>query len=132
MELTGFEEEIWGWLEELRGLDLSDAQVEAAADRLLEGGARSLPILLDMYRQEDETWLAVATQTLKRWPEPHPIEPLIALLRDPSVDDMGKALILVLLERYGLDPTAPGVLGVTIDLEEYPLDRKPPTGGSWS
>ncbi len=125
-------DEEWGWLADLRGLDLTDDQVEAAAGRLLERGTRALPVLLDMYRQEDETWLAVATQALKRWPEPHPIEPLIALLRDPSVDDMGKALILIVLERYGLDPTSPGVLGVSLDLGEYPVDKAPPGGGTWS
>jgi hypothetical protein len=129
---SGSENEIWAWLKELRGLDLTDDQVEAAASRLLDSGVGALPVLLDMYRQEDEAWLAVATQALKRWPEPHPIEPLIALLRDPSVDDMGKALILIVLERYGLDPTSPGVLGLSIDLEEYPLGRPPARGGSSS
>ncbi len=132
MAQSGPEDEIWEWLKELRGPDLTDDQVEAAASRLLESGVGVLPVLLEMYRQEDEAWLAVATHALKRWPEPHPIEPLIALLRDPSVDDMGKALILIVLERYGLDPTSPGVLGLTINLEEYPLDRPPAIGGTWS
>ena len=132
MTPNGTEAEIWAWLRELRGLDLTDDQVEAAADRLLERGGGALLILLDMYRQEDEAWLAVATQALKRWPEPYPIEPLMALLRDPSVDAMGKALILIVLETYGVDSSVPGLLGVSIDLEDYPLGRPPARGGSLS
>ncbi|MBI4537256.1 MAG: hypothetical protein HY712_04790 [candidate division NC10 bacterium] len=126
------EPEIREWLEELRGIDLADSEVEAAADRLLAIGTAALPVLLDMYSQQDETLLALATQALKRWPAPHPIEPLIALLRDPTVDDMAKALILILLEGYGLDPTSPEVFGLSINLEDYPLRRPPVMGGPWS
>ena len=115
-------EEIRMRLEGLRGRDLTDAQVEAEARDLLASGQLALPILLDQFREEDETLLAVATQALKAWEEPHPVEPLMDLLRDPEVGDLSKALILNILERYGLDVDDAELLGLSIDLEEYDVD----------
>lgn len=114
-------------LEELRGRDLSDAEVDAEVRDLLAVGEAAIPVLLEQFTQEDETLLAVATQSLKAWGEPRPVEPLIALLRDPAVDDLAKALILTVLETYGLDVSDPELLGLVIDLEEYRVG--PPGNG---
>lgn len=116
------EAEIRERLGSLRGRDLTDAQVEAEARDLLASGQLALPILLDQFREEDETLLAVATQALKAWEEPHPVEPLMDLLRDPEVGDLSKALILNILERYGLDVDDTELLGLSINLEEYDVD----------
>jgi len=115
-------EEIRMRLEGLRGQDLTDAQVEAEVRDLLASGQAALPILLAQFREEDETLLAVATQALKAWEEPRPVEPLLDLLRDSEVGDLSKALILNILERYGLDVDDPELLGLGIDLEEYGVD----------
>jgi hypothetical protein len=115
-------EEIRVRLEGLRGQDLTDAQVEAEVRDLLASGQLALPILLAQFRQEDETLLAVATQALKAWNEPRPVEPLLDLLRDPEVGDLSKALILNILERYGLDVDDAELLGLSINLEEYDVD----------
>jgi hypothetical protein len=123
------EDAIREWLGDLAGLDLTDAEVEAAADRLVGIGAPAVPVVLDLYRQEDEALLAVATQALKRWPAPRPTEPLIGLLRDPELDPMAKALLLIVLESYGLDPASPHLVGLTIDLEEFPIHPSRPDGG---
>ena len=109
-------------LEGLRGRDLTDEQVEAEVCALLASGSPALPILLEQLRQDDETLLAVATQALKAWEEPRPVEPLLNLLRDPDVSDLSKALILNILERYGLDVDDTEVLGLSITLEDYDLD----------
>jgi HEAT repeat protein len=109
-------------LEGLRGQDLTDDQVEGEVRYLLDSGQPALPILLEQFREEDETLLAVATQALKAWEEPHPVEPLMELLRDPDVGDLSKALILNILERYGLDVDDAELLGLSINLEEYDVD----------
>ena len=109
-------------LQGLRGQDLTDAQVEAEVRALLASGPPALPILLEQFREEDETLLAVATQALKAWEEPRPVEPLLELLRDPDVSDLSKALILNILERYGLDVDDAELLGLSINLEDYDLD----------
>lgn len=109
-------------LEGLRGQDLTDAQVDAEVRYLLASGQLALPILLEQFREADETLLAVATQALKAWEEPRPVEALLALLRDPDVGDLSKALILNILERYGLDVDGPELLGLGINLEEYGVD----------
>jgi HEAT repeat protein len=109
-------------LQGLRGQDLTDAQVEAEVRALLASGPPALPILLEQFREEDETLLAVATQALKAWEEPRPVEPLLKLLRDPDVSDLSKALILNILERYGLDVEDAELLGLSINLEDYDLD----------
>jgi HEAT repeat protein len=115
-------EEIRQRLQGLRGQDLTDAQVEAEVRALLASGPPALPILLEQFREEDETLLAVATQALKAWEEPRPVEPLLNLLRDPDVSDLSKALILNILERYGLDVDDAELLGLSINLEDYDLD----------
>ena len=119
--------ELLKWLETLRGLDLTDAEVEAAAERLLGEPAPALPLLLAQFADADEdaALLAVATVTLKRWAEPYPIKPLMALLRSPGVGALGKALIMAVLEQYGIDTDTSGLFGVGIDLEEHELK----TGG---
>lgn len=121
--------ELMKWLETLRGQDLTDGEVEAAAERLLGEPTLALPILLAQFADADEdaALLAVATVTLKRWAEPHPIKPLMALLRSPGVGALGKALIMTVLERYGIDMDTSGLLGVGIDLEEFELK---PGGGA--
>lgn len=47
---------------------------------------------------------------------------MIALLRNPAVGDLAKALILNVLEKYGLDVDDPELLGLSIDLEDYQVD----------
>ncbi len=112
-------EEIRERLEELRGRDLRDAEVDAEVRQLLAVGEAAIPVILEQFPQEDETLLAVATQALKAWGDPRPVEPLIALLRDPAVGDLAKALILTVLETYGLDVNDTELLGLGINLEEY-------------
>src|SRR3970040_1372775 len=109
-------------LEGMRGQDLTDAQVEAEVRALLASGPPALPVLLEQFREEDETLLAVATQALKAWEEPRAAEPLLNLLRDPDVSDLSKALILIILERYGIDVDDTELLGLSINLEDYDLD----------
>ncbi len=123
--------ELMRWMEAMRGQDLTDAEVEAAADRLLGEPTLALPILLAQFADEDEdaALLAVATVTLKRWVEPHPIKPLMALLRSPGVGALGKALIMTVLERYGIDTDTSGLFGVGIDLEEHELSAGGGSGG---
>jgi HEAT repeat protein len=115
-------EQIRERLEGLREQDLTDAEVDAEVRRLLTVGETAIPILLEQLRHEDETLLAVATQALKAWGEPRPVEPLMALLRDREVGALGKALILNILETYGLEVDRPELLGLGINLEEYGLD----------
>jgi len=67
--------------------------------------------------------------TLKRWVEPYPIKPLLALLRSPGVGALGKALIMTVLERYGIGTGTSGLFGVGIDLEEYGLKAGGGGGG---
>ncbi|MBI2164747.1 MAG: hypothetical protein HYU32_11670 [candidate division NC10 bacterium] len=115
-------------LEELRGRDLRDAEVEEEVRQLLAAGEAAIPVILEQFTQEDETLLAVATRALKTWGDPRPVEPLLALLRDPAVGDLAKALILNILETYGLDVDDPGLLGLAINLEEYGLDSNGDAG----
>ena len=115
-------EQIRERLKGVRGQDLTDAQVAAEVRHLLAAGEPAIPVILSQFTDEDETLLAVATQALKAWGEPRPVEPLIALLRNPVVGDLAKALILNVLESYGLDVDAAELLGLGIDLEEYQVD----------
>ena len=121
-------EDIRDWLEGLRGKDLADSEVEAAVQRLLAAGESAMPVLLEQFTTEDETLLAVVTLTLKVWEHPDPIKPLLDLLKNPEVGDLGKALILNVLEHRGLDVDDPAVLGLAINLEEYLPD--PDRGGN--
>jgi hypothetical protein len=116
--------EMWDWLATLRGLDLTDAEVEAAARRLLTDPERALPILLAQFTDatEDPALLAVATVALKGWAAPYPVKPLELLLRSKDVGALGKALIMTVLERYGMPADAPDLFGVGINLEEYEID----------
>ena len=116
-------------LEELRGKDLTDAEVEAEVQRLLAVGGPAVPVILDLFTDGDETLLAVASQTLKSWGEPRPMRQLLKLLRDPDVSDLAKALILNVLEKYGLEVDGPELLGLGIDLEEYQINS-PGNGGN--
>jgi HEAT repeat protein len=122
-------EQIRERFDELRGRDLADAEVDAEVRRLLAIGEPAIPIILEQFKDEDETLLAVATQVLKAWAEPRPVEPLIALLRNPAVGDLAKALILNVLEKYGLDVDGPELLGLSIDLEDYQVNSSG-NGGS--
>ena len=123
--------ELMTWLETLRGKDLTDGEVEAAAERLLGEPTLALPILLAQFADADEdaALLAVATVALRRWVEPYPVKPLMALLRSPGVGALGKALIMTVLERYGIDTDTSGLFGVGIDLEEYELKAGGEGGG---
>jgi hypothetical protein len=116
--------EMWDWLATLRGLDLTDAEVEAAAKRLLADPERALPILLAQFTDpaEDPALLAVTTVALKGWAAPYPVKPLEKLLRSKDVGALAKALIMTVLERYGLAADNPDFFGVGINLEEYELD----------
>jgi HEAT repeat protein len=113
------QEEIRARLMRLRGRDLSDAAVAEEVSVLKASGVAAIPVLLAQFAGEDETLWAVATQTLKQWDEPRPIEALVALLRNPRIHDLAKALILTVLERYGLDVDDPDILGLGINLEDY-------------
>lgn len=116
--------EMWEWLATLRGLDLTDAEVEAAATRLLADPERALPILLAQFTDpaEDPALLAVTTAALKGWAAPYPVNALTLLLRSKDVGALGKALIMIVLERYGLAADNPDLFGVGINLEEYEID----------
>jgi HEAT repeat protein len=115
-------EQIRERFEELRGRDLTNAEVDVEVEHLLAIGETAIPVILEQFTDEDETLLAVATQALKAWGEPRPMEPLIALLRNRAVGDLAKALILNVLEKYGLDVDDPELLGLSIDLEDYQVD----------
>ena len=115
-------EQIRKRFEELRGQELTNAEVDVEVQRLLALGDPAIPVILEQFRDEDETLLAVATQALKSWGEPRPVESLLTLLRDPDVGDLARALILNTLEKYGLDVDDPELLGLSIDLEQYRVD----------
>ena len=124
MQLDPQMEEMARWLRQFRGQDLNDEEVAAAAARLVAGGATALPIVLAQYLdpEEDATLLAVATVALKGWIEPYPSERLIELMQSREVGALGKALIMTVLERYGVDTADTALLGVGIDLEEYDIE----------
>src|SRR5512137_1700591 len=124
--------EMWEWLTTLRGLDLTDAEVEAAAKRLLADPERALPILLAQFTDpaEDPALLAITTVALKGWAAPFPVKPLEKLLRSKDVGALAKALIMTVLERYGLAADNPDFFGVGINLEEYEIDGMPGDRGA--
>ena len=109
-------------LEQVRGRDLTDAEVAEEVLALKAAGAAAVPVLLEQFADTDETLWAIATQALKAWEEPRPIEGLVALLGSAGIDDLAKALILTVLEAYGLDIDDPNVLGLGIDLEQYEVE----------
>ena len=109
-------------LQQLRGLDLTDAELADEVAALKAAGETAVPVLLEQFADTDETLWAVATQALKAWEEPRPIEALVALLRNARIDDLAKALILTVLEAYGLDIDDPDVLGLGIDLDEFEVE----------
>jgi HEAT repeat protein len=115
-------EQIRKRFEELRGRDLTNAEVDVEVEHLLTFGDAAIPVILEQFKDDDETLLAVATQALKSWGEPRPVESLLALLRNTDVGDLSKALILNVLEKYGLDVDDPETLGLSIDLEDYQVD----------
>ncbi len=115
-------EQIRKRFEELRGQDLTKAEVDIEVEHLLALGDPAISVILEQFADDDETLLAVATQALKAWGEPRPVESLLALLRNPQVCDLSKALILNVLEKYGLDVDDPELLGLSIDLEDYQVD----------
>ncbi len=117
------------WLDRLRGQDLSDREVEEAAAHLRGAGRVALPVTLEVFSEEDEALLAVATEALKGWTDPSPVEPLLALLKRTDIGALGKALVLNILEHHGLDVENPEVLGLGINLEEYlPAPGEPDNG----
>jgi hypothetical protein len=120
-------EKLLEWLEGLRGLDLTDAEVKAAAERLLADRKTALPILLAQFAdpREDPALLAVATVTLKAWGAPYPIKPLTALLQSRDVGALGKALLMKVLDRYGLDVDGKDLVGLGINLEEFEIESGP-------
>ncbi len=79
---------------------------------------------------EDPALLAVTTVALKGWAAPFPVKPLDKLLRSKDVGALGKALIMTVLERYGLAADNPDFFGVGINLEEYEIDRMPGDRGA--
>lgn len=125
----GGAEAIREWLNGLRGQDLSDLEVERAAERLRSAGAAALPVALEVFSGEDEALLAVATEALKAWTDPSPVDQLLALLKRSDITALGKALILNILECHGLDVDSPELLGLGINLEEYlPALEEPDNG----
>lgn len=123
--------ELWAMLAAVRDKDLEDAEVERIAGLFVERRDVGLPILLEQFRDpgEDATLLAIASVALKGWEAPYPTRPLIELLRLPEVGALAKALIMNVLERYGIDVDRPDISGVSINLEDYPIDRGMGTGG---
>jgi hypothetical protein len=115
------------WFEGMRGVELTDAEVEEAARQLCAVGAEALPLLLEQFLdpEEDAALLAVSYVALKAWPEPRPTETLLEMVRHPAVGALSKALIMNILDRYGIEADRPDVLGVAIDLEEFPIQRGP-------
>jgi len=109
-------------LQQVRGRELTDAEVADEVAALKEAGPAAVPVLLEQFADQDETLWAIATQALKAWEEPRPIEALVGLLRSGGIDDLAKALILTVLEAYGLDIDDLDVLGLGIDLEEYEVE----------
>lgn len=130
-EAHGPPQDLMAWLESFRGVDLTDAQVEAAAERLRGQREQALPVVLAQFAdpEEDAALLAVATVTLRGWAEPYPVKPLMALLQSPGVGALGKALIMTVLERYGIDISGSDLYGVGINLEQYELDAGGGGGG---
>ncbi|MCX5735173.1 MAG: hypothetical protein NTW68_12715 [candidate division NC10 bacterium] len=109
----------WEWLERFRGLDLSDAEVEAAAKCLLADRKTALPMLLAQFAdpREDPALLAVATVALKAWGEPYPITPLTKLLQSPDVGAEAHTRILGDVLRNQFDASTepkelPWVVGI--------------------
>jgi HEAT repeat protein len=113
---------------ELRGRDLTNVEVAIEVRRLMALGEPAIPVILEQFKDEDETLLAVATQMLKARGEPRPVEPLLTLLRHPDVGNLAKALILNILEKYGLNVDAPEILGLSIDLENCRVDSSGDVG----
>jgi hypothetical protein len=115
------------WFEGMRGVELTDAEVEEAARHLCAVGGEALPVLLEQFLdpEEDAALLAVSCVALKDWPEPRPTETLMEMVRHPAVGALSKALIMNILDRYGIEADRPEVLGVAIDLEEFPIERGP-------
>ncbi len=120
--------ELAQWLAGLRGQDLEDPAVDAAARRLADAGGLALDLVLAPFTspEEDATLLAVASQALRVWTPPYPVEALVGLLGDRRVGALPKALILRVLEGYGMDTR--DVLGTSIDLEEYEWPQPPERG----
>ena len=119
------------WMETFRGLDLTDAQIEAAAERLRGQRDQALPLVLAQFAdpEEDAALLAVATVTLQGWAEPYPVKPLMALLQSPGVGALAKALIMMVLEGYGIDISGSDLLGVGINLEDFEVNAGGGPGG---
>ncbi|MFB3820375.1 MAG: hypothetical protein ACE147_22180 [Candidatus Methylomirabilales bacterium] len=128
MDLERERIELAAWLEELRGRDLTDPEVEAAAHRLADAGGVALDLVLAQLASpaEDPALLAVASQALRVWHPPYPVESLLELLGKREVGALAKALILRVLEGYGMDTR--DVLGVGVDLEGYQWPQPPGRG----
>lgn len=116
-------QELAAWLETLRGRDLGDAEVEAAASRLAARGGVALDLVLAHLASptEDPALLAVSSQALHLWEPPYPVDSLIGLLRDPNVGALAKALVIRALERYGMATRE--LLAPAINLEEFETER---------
>lgn len=113
--------ELAAWLEQQRGRDLSDEEVEAAARRLAAVGGVALDLVLAHLQSPDEdpALLAISSQALRAWDPPYPVEPLIGLLADRKVGALSKALVLRVLEGYGMETRE--LLAPGINLEDFEL-----------
>lgn len=120
--------ELAAWLEALRGKDLADPEVNAAAQRLADAGGVALDLVLGHLTSPDEdpALLAVTSQALRVWHPPYPVESLIEMLKKREVGALAKALILRVLEGYGMDTRE--VLGVGVDLEGHQWPEPPGRG----
>jgi hypothetical protein len=94
---------------------------------LVADGKTALPMLLAQFAdpREDPALLAVTTVALRAWGGPYPIEPLTKLLQSPDVGALGKALIMSVLDRYGLDVEGTNLVGVGINLEDFEIKGGP-------
>jgi hypothetical protein len=124
-QLEGTRAELWAALAAARAKDLEDAEVERIAAVFVAHREEGIPILLEVFRDpgEDAALLAIASVALKRLEPPHPIRALVELLGQPEVGALAKALVMNALEGYGVNVDRPDIFGVSINLEDYPVDR---------
>jgi hypothetical protein len=123
-EQEGGGNELWAVLAAVRGKDLEDPEVERIAAACVEHRDVGIPLLLELFRdpEEDAALLAIASVGLKRLEPPHPTRALLDLLRDPEVGPLAKALIMNILEKYGVNVDRPEIFGVGINLEDYQVE----------
>jgi hypothetical protein len=81
--------------------DLSNAEAEAAVERLARAKKRVLPVLIDLCRSTDPDDYHTGVILLKEMHLAQACEPLRLLLEDPQFDDEHKMSLLSALESLG-------------------------------